>query len=274
MRTEDQAMRRKKQAGQKQKLIRICKVMGTAGLVCGLLVGILLTSLIAKLKSNKAEKVYSEQIQEQKQLNTELETQYGQTLEGRSEKIKDAEWNMILVNEDYPLDETFKVDLEKLDSDYQLDSRVVDAAKEMLAAGEEAGLNMVVISAYRDNEKQEQIFNQTVEQWVNDGYDYLSAYNETKKSVALPGASEHATGLALDIISAEYQELDEKQADTEEAKWLAEHCAEYGFILRYPPEKADVTGITYEPWHYRYVGKEAAKEIMEKGITLEEYYWD
>ncbi len=87
----------------------------------------------------------------------------------------------------------------------------------------------------------------------------------------MPGYSEHATGLSLDITSEDYQNLDEKQADTAESKWLAENCYKYGFILRYPPEKADITGIIYEPWHYRYVGKEAAKEIKEKGITLEEY---
>ena len=79
------------------------------------------------------------------------------------------------------------------------------------------------------------------------------------------------TGLALDITSADYAQLDDAQADTAEAKWFAENCWKYGFILRYPPEKSDVTGIIYEPWHYRYVGKEAAKEITESGLTLEEY---
>ena len=90
-------------------------------------------------------------------------------------------------------------------------------------------------------------------------------------SVALPGTSEHGLGLALDLISNQYSELDEKQAETKEAKWLEENCYKYGFILRYPPEKTAETGIIYEPWHYRYVGQEAAKEIMESGVTLEEY---
>ena len=106
---------------------------------------------------------------------------------------------------------------------------------------------------------------------LSQGYGSLDAYEETKKSVAFPGTSEHATGFALDITSAQYVELNEKQADTEEAKWLAANSWKYGFVLRYPPEKADVTGIIYEPWHYRYVGQEAAKEMTEKNITLEEY---
>mgnify|MGYP001045035753 CR=1 FL=1 len=93
----------------------------------------------------------------------------------------------------------------------------------------------------------------------------------SKKSVAVPGTSEHATGLAVDIISGQYTGLDDKQGDTAEQEWLMAHCQEYGFILRFPKDKSNVTGIVYEPWHYRYVGKEAAKKITEQGITLEEY---
>ena len=120
-------------------------------------------------------------------------------------------------------------------------------------------------------QQQREVFNTTMQDWIVQGYGPMDAYDETKKSVAVPGTSEHATGLAVDIIASDYEELDEAQGDTPEQKWLMEHWAEYGFILRYPPEKADVTGIIYEPWHYRYVGKEAAKEITEKGLTLEEY---
>ena len=107
--------------------------------------------------------------------------------------------------------------------------------------------------------------------WITQGYTPLEAYEETAKSVAIPGTSEHATGLALDITSAEFPELDDRQAETAESQWLADNCWKYGFILRYPPEKSEITKIVYEPWHYRYVGKEAAKEITEQGVTLEEY---
>ena len=89
--------------------------------------------------------------------------------------------------------------------------------------------------------------------------------------VARPGTSEHQTGLAVDIVDTSYQILDEGQENTPVQQWLMAHCAEYGFILRYPTDKGAVTGVGYEPWHYRYVGKDAAKEIMEKDITLEEY---
>ena len=130
---------------------------------------------------------------------------------------------------------------------------------------------MYVASAYRSYEQQREVFNSTMQDWIVQGYNPLDAYDATKKSVAVPGTSEHATGLAVDIIASAYEALDEAQGDTPEQKWLMEHCAEYGFILRYPSDKAEVTGIIYEPWHYRYVGKEAAQEITEKGLTLEEY---
>ena len=130
---------------------------------------------------------------------------------------------------------------------------------------------MYVVSAHRDYETQRGVFNTTMVDWINQGYSPLDAYDETKKSVAVPGTSEHATGLALDIVSSTYDALDEQQAETAEAKWLAENCWKYGFILRYPVSKSDVTGIIFEPWHYRYVGKDVAKEIMEQNITLEEY---
>ena len=95
--------------------------------------------------------------------------------------------------------------------------------------------------------------------------------DKSGQEVALPGTSEHGIGLAVDIVSNQYAELDAKQAETKEAQWLQEHCYEYGFILRYPPEKQSLTGIIYEPWHYRYVGREMAQKIKESGLTLEEY---
>ena len=92
--------------------------------------------------------------------------------------------------------------------------------------------------------------------------------------VAVPGTSEHQLGLALDLVDARHVKLDESQENTDAYKWLSKHCAEYGFIVRYPNGKTDITGIIYEPWHFRYVGVEAATYIMENGITLEEYLSD
>ena len=89
--------------------------------------------------------------------------------------------------------------------------------------------------------------------------------------VAYPGTSEHNLGLAVDIVARDYQILDEKQEQTAEQQWLMENCCKYGFILRYPTDKTEETGIIYEPWHYRYVGQTAAKEMYRKNLCLEEY---
>ena len=142
---------------------------------------------------------------------------------------------------------------------------------QVIADARQAGLNLYVTSAYRSYDRQREVFDTTMKDWISKGYSPLDAYDETKKSVAVPGTSEHATGLAVDIISGQYTGLDDKQGDTAEQEWLMAHCQEYGFILRFPKDKSNVTGIVYEPWHYRYVVKTAAEEIMKKNLTLEEY---
>lgn len=101
--------------------------------------------------------------------------------------------------------------------------------------------------------------------------DPAKAPEEAGKVVAVPGTSEHQLGLAVDIVDTNYQILDEAQENTAVQKWLMEHSWEYGFILRYPSDKGHITGIIYEPWHYRYVGREAAREMYEQGLCMEEY---
>ena len=106
---------------------------------------------------------------------------------------------------------------------------------------------------------------------MGQGYSREAAEAEAGKVVAVPGTSEHQLGLALDIVDLNNQNLDTSQEDTPVQKWLIEHSWEYGFILRYPNDKSEITGIIYEPWHYRYVGRDAAREIHERGVCLEEY---
>ena len=181
-------------------------------------------------------------------------------------------WMLALVNEEYPLAKDYTpASLTKLDEKCSVDTRIYGELEQMIADARQAGLNLYVTSAYRSYDRQREVFDTTMKDWISKGYSPLDAYDETKKSVAVPGTSEHATGLAVDIISGQYTGLDDKQGDTAEQEWLMAHCQEYGFILRFPKDKSNVTGIVYEPWHYRYVGKEAAKKITEQGITLEEY---
>ncbi len=185
--------------------------------------------------------------------------------------IPELPWYLTLVNAKHPMETDYDLKLVDLQPGYSVDERIVDAAKRMLEDAKKAGLNVVICSAYRSVVRQEQVFNESVQDRLNRGMNYWDAFVDTRLSVAEPGTSEHAMGLALDLVSSRYSELDQRQETTAEAKWLAENCHRYGFILRYPPSKTQITGIIYEPWHYRYVGVEDATKIMELGITLEEY---
>lgn len=245
------------------------------GVVVGAVFGMILTFAAANSVLGKKKSEMAEREALLTKANTELEAQLEtkKTVEAAAKLSTEAadNWELVLINNEYPLDMNYVPDLTEIAAGYSVDARIAEDTKEMLADAAEAGLNMHIISAYRSYENQTQVFNETMNDWIYQGKTPLEAYEETKKSVAVPGCSEHASGLALDITSEENQALDDSQAETDEAKWLEANCYKYGFILRYPPEKADVTEIIYEPWHYRYVGKDAAKEIMEQGITLEEY---
>jgi len=141
----------------------------------------------------------------------------------------------------------------------------------MMDACRAAGNSPVICSSYRSYEKQQSLYQNKVNRLAAQGYSQEKAREEAAKAVALPGTSEHQLGLAVDIVSTSYQALTKKQEKTQEQKWLMEHCWEYGFILRYPNEKSDITGIGYEPWHYRYVGRDVALDIRDSGLCMEEY---
>ena len=183
----------------------------------------------------------------------------------------DRPWYLQLINHWNPLDQDFSVELEEVEAGIMLDRRIVEPAREMLAAARAEGLNPRVISGYRSYADQERVFDETMIRWNSQEFSWLEAFHETRLWVKLPGHSEHNAGLAIDIISSSRNELDEGQAETPEVIWLMENSWRFGFILRYPPSTIEITGITFEPWHFRYVGLDAAKEITERGITLEEF---
>lgn len=246
------------------------------GVIIGAAAGILFTVLIANgiIAEYKSELLSKTSEMEEENKTLQQQAAKNQAVHNNAELLAgDSDsWALALVNEAHPLDTSYApAQMTEVESERSVDSRMYDDLQKMLDDGEAQGLKMYVASAYRSYEQQRDVFNATMQNWINQGYTPLSAYDETKKSVAVPGTSEHATGLAVDIIASEYEALDDRQGDTDEQKWLMEHCWEYGFILRYPQDKADITGIIYEPWHYRYVGKTAAKEITEMDVTLEEY---
>ena len=181
-------------------------------------------------------------------------------------------WNLILVNSESPLPDGFTVpDLTQLRANQSVDSRAYPALQQMLDDARAEGLEPLVCSSYRDQDTQVRLFEAEIQDWLDKGYAQEDAEAQAAVWVARPGTSEHQTGLAVDIVDISYQLLDEGQEKTPVQQWLMAHCAEYGFILRFPTDKSAITGIGYEPWHYRYVGVEAAQEITQLGLCLEEY---
>ena len=141
----------------------------------------------------------------------------------------------------------------------------------MLEDCEKAGGTPIVCSGYRPHEYQVGLFEEQTNRWLYAGYGQEEAEALAATAVAIPGTSEHELGLAADIYSSENLNLDESQVNTFTQQWLMENSWRYGFVLRYPQDKSDITGIIFEPWHYRYVGKKHAKKIFDAGICLEEY---
>jgi zinc D-Ala-D-Ala carboxypeptidase len=184
---------------------------------------------------------------------------------------KDVPWHLILVNREQKMPTQFEVPLASLDHGLEVDERILKDLQEMMKACEGKGLTPLICSAYRSYEKQEDLFEDKVQALMKEGFEREEAILETSRSIAFPGASEHQLGLAVDIVSLDNQNLSSKQEETKEQQWLMKNSYRYGFILRYPKNKEHVTGIIYEPWHYRYVWKEAALDIYEKGLCLEEY---
>ena len=176
-----------------------------------------------------------------------------------------------IVNADHPMPEDWQCELVSLINGQNVDSRAYNDLQKMMDDARAEGLDPYICSSWRSHETQEQLFEEEIENYVRQGYSKSEARVQAAQWVAVPGTSEHELGLALDIVSIENQRLEEAQEDTETQQWLMEHCYEYGFILRYPKDKEDITGISYEPWHYRYVGREDAAAIRDMGVCLEEY---
>lgn len=175
----------------------------------------------------------------------------------------------LLTSPDRHIPEDYTFELADIGGGFQLDSRAAPAYLAMQAAAAKDGVTLSPVSAWRSNERQTNNYNNSIQNYMAQGYSEEEATRLTRRYYALPGTSEHEVGLAVDINS-----LEESFENTAAFAWLQEHCGEYGFIVRYLRETETTTGIAYEPWHYRYVGTNHAKAIKDLGLnTLEEYVW-
>lgn len=217
-----------------KKIIRIGRVIAVFGLIMILTVGII---IVLFCRRNKA-----------------------------AETVIPDDWRLILVNNTHALPEDYEISLTELSNGKKIDSRIYPDLQEMFDDARSEGIYPVVVEGYRTHGEQEQMMSEKIDSYKAEGYSKKEAEKLAEEWVAVPGTSEHELGLAVDI-NPDYN----YSGDDELYRWLADNAYKYGFILRYPDGEESITGIAYEPWHYRYVGKENAFDIKNSGLTLEEY---
>lgn len=238
-----------------------------------------------KVDSNKAkqteeisapielEEVSSNEVEQQIQSDVETQSNNQENTNTPKKEVESftTDWNLILINKKHEVPSNYEVNLTNIEDGHRVDSRIAESLKNMLKDARLHGTDPLICSSYRTKSQQQQLFNNKIAQYENYGYNKDNARELASYWVTNPGTSEHEIGLAVDIISKSYQELNKAQEDTEVQKWLKENSYKYGFALRYPPDKSEITMINYEPWHYRYVGFESAKYMKEHDMCLEEY---
>ena len=281
-----------------------------AALVIGLLVGVILSGVFGKEKHNDSdgetlsESVSADDLSESLPLNIKFPIQDDNekpsgaltseaTSESESEstsdsevqtpvrmldnmKIENTEWAYYLVNRSNTISADFEADTEfgavySNGRDYYFDARITEYVKAMINDAALDGVNLYVCSAYRSYKRQTSNFENRLREYANSKTAFATAYRYTAGYIAVPGSSEHQTGLAVDFITDGYMTLDDGFENTDAYKWLSKNAYKYGFILRYPSDKSDKTGIFYEPWHFRFIGFEKSRDITESGLCLEEY---
>lgn len=197
-------------------------------------------------------------------------------IDGVNHHFTSAGAPILLVNPWNSIPEGYEPDLVELSLAVSVEGSLVDrscydALLAMINDCNKECPQVCVVSSYRTMEHQTNSYNKKVNYYLGLGYSQEDAQREAATVIAVPGTSEHQLGLAVDIVDTRLWALEEEQEDLPAQKWLMENCWKYGFILRYPKSKTDVTGIIYEPWHYRYVGSEVSTELHTSGLTLEEY---
>lgn len=183
--------------------------------------------------------------------------------QNKDQTAVDVPWYLTLVNRENAIPEDYEVTLVEVEGGEKVDERIYEPLMEMLEAAKEGNLGQlpIVVSGYRTQEKQQRLYDDKIAKYRRQGYSKDKAKEMAEQLVAVPGYSEHQLGFAVDINGATYDVY----------LWLQENSYKYGFIFRYPGSKTEITGTAEEVWHYRYVGPEAAAEIYEQGICLEEY---
>ena len=238
----------------------------------GLFVSVIFVAALAVCWSLLGKRSYagSQETQTEQNVSSQTESSYDRSNVKKSKSTSDL---LVLVNKTNALPDGYHQKLKQLKNGKFVANVMYLHLRDMWfdCEAQNSSYSIAVVSAYRSHNKQETLLQQEIAKNERFGMSRKEALNDALRTVAPSGYSEHETGLCVDITAKRNQQLNKQQEDMPENRWLHKHCAEYGFILRYPKGKEKITGYDYEPWHFRYVGKKAAKEIMQKKITLEEY---
>lgn len=215
-----------------------------------------ITIIIVSTRKNKATKTSAE--------NT---PQIVNTTQEEQPKKELTDWRLVLANSENILPEDFTVEVANIDENRQFDSRAIKYLKEMMNDMRKDGItNIWVQSAYRSIERQKELYENSIEKYLKQGKTQEEAEKLTNEYINKPGSSDHNLGLAVD-----FNNVDNSFEELKGYQWLLENAENYGFILRYPKDKENITKIEYESWHWRYVGEEHAKKMNELNMCLEEY---
>ena len=190
----------------------------------------------------------------------------GNALSDQENDTNPEDWKLILVNKEHAIPAHYKVALTRLSNGKKVDTRIYPELQKMFDTARAEGLSLFVREGYRTRAEQQKIMDDRIAEYEEQGCSKREAVKKAQNYVALPGTSEHELGLSVDINA------DTKKCSSDKVyQWLAANAYQYGFVKRFPSDKTKITGIDNEPWHYRYVGKKAAKIMKEKNLCLEEY---
>ena len=249
----------------------MCKKKIIAGVICLLFVSLSTKNIWLACRDIQSGEQQG-QLEQQGQKVQKQQTKAQQLYNNDTDTVV-SDWNLILVNSTHFVNQDYisNIKLTKLRYGQAVDERCYPDLQRMMDDCRKEGYSPIICSSFRTNQKQRELYKKQVAIYMSQGLSEQEAKAEAAKSVAIPGTSEHELGLAVDIADINNQNLVSGMESQPVQQWLMENCWKYGFILRYPPDKSDITGIVYEPWHYRYVGYGAAKYMYENNLTLEEY---
>ena len=210
----------------------------------------------------------------QQDVSQSVDSQPQQVQEAGSLPASKEDWQVVLAAPGFPLSADFVVETAMINTaGFEMDARVVEDFQAMDTAARQAGINLQVISGYRSVERQENLYQDALQSQLSAGLSEEEARQQAQRVEQKGGESDHNTGLAVDLLPEDNLHKNQTWiAESPEFAWLMEHGEEYGFILRYPEHKQEVTGVEFKPWHWRYVGKELATFLNEQDLTLDEYW--